>query len=689
MADNDRKDTLKGGPVPKSVEDKLTRGREEMRKDATLRRLCVKFWRGEQNWYLNDDGGLSFLPNALISVKKQPHRIRSQYRFIHSIVEGKVSQATQVIPGYDVTPSTTDPQDYAAARLASQVATYGYDKWHMRRVRAKGVTNALVQREAFVMPYFDPDVGPYRREMKLADDGLPELDKNGELVEEWVGQGEVRHLVLSRSEVMWEPGMDFEDSPWFAIERAMVKEEAERLPGFLGGEVQTDAQNADLPTERKATDNMVRVTQYYEYPCPDYPQGRCLTIMNKRVACRPDDYPSYDPDGNVTSDPILHRLSYTVDPEGDDRGMVEHLIDLARTIDDCWSKLREIKNRALQLQMVAPRGSNMPRRDDTPGATYEYNPTAAGKPEWEKPPDPAYIHHLVNLLELALAHMRAIAADVDVQPQPDLAAKTITAAVEANRSRWQQFIADVADWDSRIMRHNLALVARHYTAERQIEIRGQYDTAMLPDFTGQDLRSNVNVRVNPESLQAKTRQQVIEEIQFVQTNWPNAIGPDTAIALIRGGNADRLLKSPQYDYDRAARMVRLLEQGIEALTAVYQPTMRPMTIQVPDPMTGAPMTQTVMQEVPGWMPRKQDNIPIYKQVVGDYMKTLAYEQLPPDKQEPFNLFWAGLEFAEQERALEQAQLEQQMAAQLGMSNAAKPQGEIKQPDKPNPAQVPA
>jgi hypothetical protein len=85
-------------------------------------------------------------------------------------------------------------------------------------------------------------------------------------------------------------------------------------------------------------------------------------------------------------------------------------------------------------------------------------------------------------------------------------------------------------------------------------------------------------------------------------------------------------------------------------------------------------TQMVMQEVPGWMPRKQDNIAIYKQVVGDFMKTPAYEQLAPDVQEGFNLFWAGLEFSEQERAQEQAALEQKMASSLGMANAAKPQG---------------
>jgi hypothetical protein len=161
----------------------------------------------------------------------------------------------------------------------------------------------------------------------------------------------------------------------------------------------------------------------------------------------------------------------------------------------------------------------------------------------------------------------------------------------------------------------------------------------------------------------------------------------TAIAMLHGGSADALLKSPQYDIARAARLVRLMEQGMETLVTTFPPVLRPMPQQVPgpvDPATGAPtmQTQTVMQEVPGWMPRKQDNIAIYKQVIGDAMKTPRYDEYPPDIKEIFNLVWSGLEFSEQEQAMERASMEQQMAQGLGMANAAKPQGQIAQPSKP-------
>jgi hypothetical protein len=46
-----------------------------------------------------------------------------------------------------------------------------------------------------------------------------------------VGQGEIKLLVLTGNEVYSEPGVDFNDSPWYAIERARPIDEVSRPPG--------------------------------------------------------------------------------------------------------------------------------------------------------------------------------------------------------------------------------------------------------------------------------------------------------------------------------------------------------------------------------------------------------------------------------------------------------------------------
>jgi hypothetical protein len=186
LAEPEKRDEKPGGfPVPRDIREKVKRGTAAMMKDAATRRMCHKFWEGDHYWYTNAEGALRFLSTALVDVSggKPSHRIRNTYNFIQSIVEGKVSAVTQKVPGYEIDPSSTDNEDRQAARIAEQVAFYGYDKWYLRRMGTKVATLALVQREGFAMPYFDAAIGPF---------------KNGQ------GKGEIRVLTFSRSEVMWE-----------------------------------------------------------------------------------------------------------------------------------------------------------------------------------------------------------------------------------------------------------------------------------------------------------------------------------------------------------------------------------------------------------------------------------------------------------------------------------------------------
>lgn len=647
--------------LPEDIEGKVKRARQAMRKDAPTRRVCQKFWEGEHYWYVNSKNELKVLPSAVIDVTggKPQHRIRNTYNFAASVIEAKVSAASQRVPGYEIEPSSTDPEDYAQAKLALQVANYGYDQWRLRRHTTKAITNALVQREGFVMPYFDPNVGPYTTD--------PDTGKVN-------GRGELRFLNLSRGQVGWEPGMDFEDSPFHIVERAVLIDEIKRLPGYVGGDLKPDAQTSDVP-EGKRSDEMAVLTEFLERPCPDYPEGRRAFICNDRPVVdfrKSDDpealvadywwepYPCRDQEDRVTDDLVIHRISYTVNTEGDDLGLMERLIDLSRTIDDCWNKLLEWKNRCLLPQMSAPRGANVTRRDDTPGATWYYTLVGGVKPDWETtPPVP---RELFDMLGLAIEHLRALAADVDAQPEPDLAAKTLNAAIEQARVRWQAFLGDLAEFHSRLMRHCLMLVARHYDEPRVVAIRGQYGWEPSRTFTGQDLRSQENIRVRPGSLEAKGPQQAMMEIEFVQRNWPGAITPEAALAVMHGSPAEGLTKSYEQHTSRAWKVCMKLKEGPEAMVAFPDRF---------DAQLGIP--------VPWWMPRKVDNVAIWKQVVADFMCTDQYDQLPPETQHTFDLVFEGLEWQERQRALAIAMQQSDTAAQLGAVNAARPQGDAPLP----------
>jgi hypothetical protein len=649
-------DKLKAGPrgpvVPELVDEKIRRGREHMKREAASTRLAYRFWAGDHYWYVNEKGVLRFQDTITHAGGggKPPHRIRNKYNFIRPIVEAKVSAATQRVPSYEVTPATTDPEDLAASRLASQVALFGYEKWNVRRAVTKAVTHAFVGGEGFVMPYFDPNVGPFSTVLD---------EQTGDVRQ--IGRGELRLKVFSRNEVFWEPGCDFHDSPWWATEQARPIDEVEQIPGYVGGKLRPDAATSDLPTDAGRQENMVLVTEYLERPCPKYPQGRRLIVANDRVIAPPEAYPNVNAKGEVCDEPVLHRISYTVDPDGDrDRGLVPELIDLQRTINDCWNKLLEWKNRCLNPQMLAQEGTLVQRPTDEPGVVKYYRGSVP--PQWEQPPQ--LPRELVQIRDDAIQQIWSLAAETDVAPAPDLAAKTLQAGIEQSRQRWASFLGDLAWFHSGLMRHMLTLVARHYTEERIVEIRGQYGWEPPVSFTGQDLRSQVNVRVTPDSLVAKSRQSVREEIQFIATVFPGAIPPEAALAAIHGGNAEGLLKSYEQHVARAWSLVQQIRTNPESL------------LQTPMRM------DEFGQEVPTWMPRPQDNIQIHKKVFADYMTTPDYFAQPPEVQEMLNLYWSGLEQTEQQNAMKQMMAQNAMAEQQGLTNAAKPAGAKPLPSQP-------
>jgi hypothetical protein len=687
MALMKRETTVKGPVVPKPVDDRLRRGREAMLKDAPQRRVAYKFWKGDHYWYVNEKNRLAYLDVVTHSTGggKPQHRIRNRYPFIQMLVEAKVSAATQRVPGYEITPSTGDYADREAAILAQRVATYLYDKIGVRRATTKVVTNALVQREGFALPYWDPNVGPFRQTVNL---------ETGDV--EWTGAGEVRIKTFSRNEVMWEPGVDFNDSAWWATEQAVPVDVVEAIPGFFGGNLAPDATTAEVSTDRE-TDNMVLLTHYFERPCKKYPRGRCLYLANKRVICPEAPYPVIGPDGEVQDDPPLLRLSYTVNPEGDDQGLVERGVDLQRTINDCWNKLLEWKNRCLNPQMTAPIGAfrkGLTQLDDTPGIIRYYNPVGGNRPEWERtPPVP---HELFSMLDSAIGQLRALFADVDVQADPDVAAKAGQLAVEQANMRWQSFLGDLAEFHSRLMRACLSLVQVNYDQAREVELQGEYSPYTLANFTGQDLRSQVNVRVTPGSLVAQSRSAIRDEVQFLAQTFPGAVSPEAAIAAINQGVGQNMLRSYERHLARAARVVELCKGGIEVLSQVPRrfdpdvpakaPDGTPLYVTGPDgtpvldPVTMQPVP-LLGDEVPGWLPRKQDNVDIWKQVFGDYMTSAQFDQMPPEKQQVFDMVWRALEQLERDRAQAEVAQRDMAAAGQGLDNAAKPQLAPPLPDR--------
>lgn len=634
--------------VPKDVLERCDRGRSRMRDDAAIRNECWEFFRGRQYVYRDKTGHLVEL--GVTRGSKPDHRVRQTRNLVVDVVRHEVSAASSRVPSYEVTPSTTDQEDIDAARTAERVALFGYEQWNIRKVTIDTVTHAVVADEGFAWPYFDNTVPPF-----ISADGI--------------GVGEIRIEVLGANEVFWEPGTRFEDSRWWCVERARPVSEVERTPGFLGGRLEADAQTSEVLGRHKTTTdtNLVLVSDYLERPCAKYPQGRRLTFANGRLIFPEEPYPlqTRDPEtGNLVpvDEPVLHKLAYIRDPDNDrDMGLVRHLLDAQRTYNDATNKQIEWKNLALNPQVILVNTRLDQKLTDEPGAVYTAKQFgAAGSVNWR--PVPPVPPELARMREDAAADIGRIASQNDIPSQVE-SGKGIQAIIERDAGARQSFIAELAAWHSRLMRHCLMLVQRYYTERRLAQVNGRFG----PDpfyFKGSDLRGQVDVRVAPASIEPRTKQAINAQIlAFADRGW---ITPQAAMAAINGGTAEKLIEGYELHIGRANRIIQQIKAGPDAF------------MNMPDRV--APDGSTV----PGWMPRPFDNVAIHKSIFEDWMCTRDYESAPPEVQHAADLYYQGLLSIEAEQQARAIEAQNAQAEQAGLANAARP-GPVKQmPDRPSP-----
>lgn len=646
--------------APKELKERMTRGRDRMREGSSKRNECLRFWRGDQYVYRGEDGMLiSQSTITLTNGKGKPrHRVRTVRNLLVDIVAQEVSSSTQRVPGYEVNPSTSDPEDISAARLGAKVARYGYDKWKLRSVTEKVVTYAVVADEGFAWPFWDSSVGPYFP----SEDGTV------------IGEGEIGVRVLGPNEVYWEPGQSFDESRWHAVEQARALEAVYEMEGYVG-----DKLTADAEIDGSASDHakLVLVTDYLERPSPKHPQGRWITFANDKIIVEERPYPCQDKDGNAVDEPVLHKLSYIVDPDSDrDQGLVRHLLDSQRTINDCVNKMLEWKNLALNPQVIIQNGEFKQQLTDEPGAVY--HAVGSGQIIWR--PVPPIPSELQELKQDAITDMARIAAQNDIPSQVE-SGKGIQSLLEKDAGRRQAFIGNLAEFHSRLMRHCLYLVQRHYTEDRVLKVRGRLTPETISGFQGAHLRGQADVTVLPGSVEPRTRAAIEARIlSYADRGW---VSPEAAMAAMNGGTAENLILSYELDVERAGQIIQSIKDG------TFHATPPRPVFAGEDPgwaidEQGNEIVGQMAITVPGWMPRPFDNPRVHLSVFGDWMKTADYGVLGPEEQQAASHYYAALLSIEAMQAAKEAEQQQQLAQGLGMSNAARPQGPPPTPDQAQP-----
>lgn len=634
------------------IQDRIRRSEDRLQQLLPNINERYEFWRGNQYAYVDSKNKLQFLPTktAPDGTGKRPWLSRSVNNLLIDIVAHEVSAATQRIPSYEAAPTSVDPEKRSAAKTAEAVALYGYTKWGIQQAATKAVTHAIVGQEAFAWPFFDTSVGP----MIASADGTRA-----------VGVGEIKMKVFGPQDVMWEPGIRFEDSPYHIVVQDSTIQDVVNTPGFYGDMVVPDAEISRVGRRgwaKARNTQLVRLYHYIEQPSRSYPVGRWLVVANNRVIAKERPYPV--PEGNA-----LVPLSYIVDPDNDrDMGLVQHLMDPVRVYNDAWNKVVEWKNLALNPQLfVAPGVLQGQVITSEPGAIYEIA-DPQNNIRWREVP--ALPQELFQITQEMTGVIARVSAQNDI-PQQVEAGKAIQTLIERDANRRQSFIAGLATWHSEVASRGLYLAQQFYTEPRLLRIKGRWSADVIRDFQGAQLLGQTDVKVSPASIEARTKASLEQKVMaYADRGWITA---EQAMSAIEGGYSGDLVTSYELDIGRVTRLISRLKAGPEALYgSPDQPTASRVEV---DPNTG------VQTEVPDFMPRQFDNTEVQRSVMEDWMKTEEFESLSPDIQAVANEIYLGMLRIEADKNATAQAAAQAAAQQKGIQNAAG-SGDPAQPDAP-------
>lgn len=689
-----KSESVPAAPIPPDVAQRIKRGKARLKELQPRRQLCIEFANDKHYGVLAEDGSkirYQGTVSTILGGKKPDHRVRRSHDLIGPMVQAKVSAATQRIPGYEVNPSTSDPEDYTAAQIAKKIVGAGYELWRVKRAFQKLVWNALVTEEGFIMAYWDSSIGPY-----------VDVQEDPEGKAEHVGLGDVRISVWNGLEVMWEPGVNFEESRWWAIEHARPRDAVEAEPGFMGGKLPADAQMAVREGANAEQSNLCLITEYLERPCPQWPQGRRIFLAAGEQIFPEEGYPLTDSKGEVVDEPCIHRLGYTVNPASDrDKGLVKSLIESQRLYDFALNKISEFAQIGLVPQKTAPIGAIKTPATDEPGAINEFDPTAMMGYEVKFGETMGIPSELFKLREEAQGEMGYIAHDSEI---PAAAPQQVVSSIlQRDEISWEDMVANMAEVYARVARDCLTLVQRHYTEERMLKFRGRAGYMPIEDFKGADLRDQTDVRVQPGSLTPQTRSAIEQRIQNIAQMFPGYFPPEVLLSAMNNGNAEGLLEGYEEDVGRINYIINQIRSGQfwsmpmrpawpgEESPKLNLETGEPEWIEPPEPEvpgeqnefgeevpgTGQPANpgRPVMEtEVPSWMPRPDiDNVSVWKSVLSNWAKSDEFANMDEEAQKATMMIFSALRDIERKEAQQKAELQNSIAEQQGLNNAASPQ----------------
>jgi hypothetical protein len=145
------------------------------------------------------------------------------------------------------------------------------------------------------------------------------------------------------------------------------------------------------------------------------------------------------------------------------------------------------------------------------------------------------------------------------------------------------------------------------------------------------------VRVDPGSLEPRTRAAIEGRISQMNLMFPGYFPPPLVLTALNQANPDKLSEPFERQEARTYHLIAQIKNGT-FWKIPPRPLMPDEEAPLPDPVTGEPVIDYrtgepfQMTSVPGWLPKPFENADIIKAVLENWFLTSDWDELDPERQ---------------------------------------------------------
>lgn len=453
-------------------------------------------YRKERQWYYNmafykGKQYLQVINTAsnemgyrFVQPKAPPWRVRLTINKVRTIVRTEIAKLTTSRPTFIVSPKTTEDEDQAAARLATQLFENVYYEDEMLETMTEAIFWMSITGTAFIKCYWDP-FGNYG--------GQP-----GNIVMETV---DPFHVYIPD----WRQ-TNLEKQPYIIHATTLTKDQVKFKYGKEIADKATTIAATDAPdrvmltidgSERQVLKDQVLIREYWIKPrfCQYLPQGGVVTLVGDVMLSEPQPWPYIHNKYPFTA------FRHVLTGEFYGESVVTDLIDLQREYNRTISQIVENKNQMGRPKLTAQKGSIDPNKvSNEPGQVVLYNPGFERPLALDIPPLPQYIAD----------HLTRIQNDIDDisgqheisrgnTPSEVTAATAISFLQEQDDTKLNPTTHNIETGLQKLGSQYLNLVVQFWDAPRLIEKTGKDQTFNAQFVQGSALQGHTDVQVEAGS----------------------------------------------------------------------------------------------------------------------------------------------------------------------------------------------